>query len=147
MKIVLDSTVIIEFERKNQEALELVKDLIKNNEEILISAVSVSEALVGPYFSRDFKAALTEINQIISQFIPVNLDLEIAEKIAQYWVYLISIGKPIGKPVEYQDVAIAATFAVTKSDFLLTQNKKHFEILPEIGSKARTISEFRRIYR
>lgn len=143
MKIVLDSTVIIELERKNQEAIELVKALIKNNEEVLISTVAVSEVLVWPYFSNDFGGAMAEIKQIISQFSPINLDAEIAEKIAQYWAYLIAEDLP----AQYQDIAIAATFAATKSDFLITQNKKHFEILPELGSKVRTISEFSKIYR
>ena len=143
MRIVLDSSVIIELERKNQEAIALVKEFLKNDEEVIISTVAVSEVLVGPYFSNDFNGAMAEIKQIISQFSSVNLDAKIAEKIARYWAYLIAEGLP----AQYQDVAIAATFAVTKSDFLLTQNKKHFDVLPEIGSKARTISEFRRIYR
>ena len=143
MRIVLDSSVIIELEKRNHEAIELVKELLKSDEEVLISTVAMSEVLVGPYFSNDFDGAMTEIKQIISQFTSVALDAEIAEKIARYWAYLIAEDLP----VQYQDVAIAATFTVTKSDFLLTQNKKHFEALPEIGSKARTISEFRKIYR
>lgn len=143
MRIVLDSNVIIELERKNPEVIELVKELLKNDEEVLISTVAMSEVLVGPYFSNDFGGAMAEIKQIISQFTSVVLDAEIAEKIARYWAYLITEDVP----AQYQDVAIAATFAVTKSDFLLTQNKKHFEVLPEICSKARTISEFRKIYR
>jgi len=143
MRILLDSTVVIELERNNTEAIALIKELIKNNEEILISAVTASEVLAGPYFSRDVKAAFAEIKQIMSQFLLVNLDSEIAEKISQYSAYLISVNSP----VEYQDVAIAATLQVTKSDYLLTQNKKHFEIIPDVGNKARTISEFRKIYR
>ena len=143
MRIVLDSSVIIELERRNQEAIELVKNLLKSDEEVLISTVAMSEVLVGPYFSSDFKGAMAEIKQIISQFSSINLDAEIAKKIAQYWAYLIAEDVP----VQYQDVAIAATFTATKSDFLLTQNKKYFQVIPEIGSKARTISEFKKIYK
>ena len=142
MRIVLDSSVVIELERKNHEAIELIKNFFKNDEEVLISTVAMSEVLVGPYFSSDFKDAMMEIKQIISQFSSVDLDAEIAGKIAQYWAYLISEDVP----VQFQDVAIAATFTTTKSDFLITQNKKHFEILPEIGSKAFTVSEFKKFY-
>ncbi len=143
MKILLDSNVIIELERNNPEAIELVKELLKNDEEVLISTVAMSEVLVGPYFSNDFGGAMAEIKQIISQFTSVALDAEIAEKIARYWAHLITEDVP----VQYQDVAIAATFAATKSDFLITQNKRHFQILPDIGNKAKTIAEFSKIYR
>lgn len=142
MRIVIDSNVIIELEKRNQQAIELMTELVKNNEELLISTVVLSEVLVGPYFSDDFKEAMAEIKLITSQFTQVDLSPEIAEKIAACWAYLIKQDFP----AQYQDVAVGATFAATKSDFLITQNKKHFEMMPEIGSKARTIEEFRKIY-
>ena len=138
----LDSTVLIDVERKNGDALDLVKSMLANNEELIISAVTVSEVLTGVYYigKRD---SLLDARTVLAQFLPMPLDAEVANKTAQFVAFLLKNGSPI----DFKDVAIAATFAVTKSDFLITQNKKHFEILPEIGSKARTISEFKKIYR
>ena len=142
MKIVLDSTVLIDVERKNKETLELVKRMLTNNEELIISTVTISEVLTGVYYIGK-REGLLDARTVLSQFSPVALDAEVADKTAQFVAFLLKNGSPI----EFKDVAIAATFAVTKSDFLLTQNKKHFEVIPEIGSKARTISEFKKIYK
>ena len=138
----LDSTVLIDVERKNEEALALVKSMLANNEELIISTVTVSEVLTGVYYIGK-RETLFDARAVLAQFSPVPLDAEVADKTAQFVAFLLKNGSPI----EFKDVAIAATFAVTKSDFLLTQNKKHFEVIPEIGSKARTISEFKKIYK
>lgn len=52
--------------------------------------------------------------------------------------YLISMGQPI----EYQDVAIAASFLLEFCDVLLTENKEHFERLPNLKGKVMTPKEF-----
>ena len=138
----LDSTVLIDIERKNKDALDLVKGMLANNEELIISAVTVSEVLTGVYYIGK-RESLLDARTVLAQFSTVPLDAEVADKTAQFVAFLLKNGSP----VDFKDVAIAATFTVTKSDFLLTQNKKHFEVIPEIGSKARTISEFKKIYR
>ena len=138
----LDSTVLIDVERKNKDALDLVKSMLANNEELIISTVTISEVLTGVYYLGK-RESLLDAKAVLAQFSPAPLDAEVADKTAQFVAFLLKNGSPI----EFKDVAIAATFAVTKSDFLLTQNKKHFEVIPEIGSKARTISEFKKIYK
>ncbi len=142
MRILLDSTFLIDIERQNEEAVALVESLIANNEELMISTVTTAEILTGAYFLGS-RENISGAKTLFAQFSLVPLDGEIADKIAQYLAFLLKSGNPI----DFKDVAIAATFAVTKSDFLLTQNKKHFEAIPELGSKARTVSEFRKIYR
>ena len=138
----LDSTVLIDVERKNEAALDLVRSMLANNEELIISTVTISEVLTGVYYIGK-RENLLDAKAVLAQFSPAPLDAEVADKTAQFVAFLLKNGSPI----EFKDVAIAATFAVTKSDFLLTQNKKHFEVIPEIGSKARTISEFKKIYK
>ncbi|HLC73044.1 MAG TPA: hypothetical protein VJH20_00235, partial [Candidatus Nanoarchaeia archaeon] len=71
----------------------------------------------------------------------INLDYQIAEKTAQYLAFLITEGRII----EYQDVAIAATFKITSSDYLLTLNKNHFENLPDLKTKVYVPKEFSKI--
>lgn len=142
LKILLDSTVLIDIERKNEETLELVERMTTNNEQLIISVVTVTEILTGVYF-RGGRENLSEARTLLAQFLSVPLTEEVADKAAQYVAFLLNKRTPI----DFKDIAIAATFSVTKSDFLLTQNKKHFEAIPELGSKVRTISEFSKIYR
>jgi predicted nucleic acid-binding protein len=70
----------------------------------------------------------------------VPLNVEIAEIIGKLNAYLIANGLPI----EYQDVAIAATFIYEKGDWLLTENKKHFTIIPGVEKTAVTPAEFKK---
>jgi predicted nucleic acid-binding protein len=49
-----------------------------------------------------------------------------------------------GLPIEYQDVAIAATFIREKGAWLLTGNKKHFDIIPSVDKAAVTPAELKK---
>ncbi len=49
-----------------------------------------------------------------------------------------------GLPIEYQDVAIAATFFREKGDWLLTGNKKHFDIISGVEKTAVTPAELKK---
>ena len=131
MKIILDTSAIVEIDRKNEEVIKLIKSLIDEDCNILISIVTVSEILTGSYLTRDFKKSLSEAKRILGQFIWIELNAEIAEKTAQYMAYLISNGKP----VEYPDVVIAATFKIMQADYLLILNKEHFQLIQEIKDK------------
>ena len=142
MKILFDTSALIELERQNQEAIALVKGLITSSEEIVISTVTISEVLLGVYFQKAHEK-IEEAKKLLSQFKWIPLDENIADVAAQYEALLLNIGNEI----EFKDVAIAATFAATKSDFLITHNKRHFQILPDIGNRAKTIAEFSKIYR
>ncbi|MBI3036492.1 PIN domain-containing protein [Candidatus Woesearchaeota archaeon] len=142
MKILFDTSALIELERQNQEAIALVKGLITGSEEIVISTVTVSEVLLGVYFQKAYEK-IEEARKLLSQFKWIPLDENIADVAARYEALLLNIGNEI----EFKDAAIAATFAATKSDFLITQNKGHFQILPDIGNRAKTIAEFSKIYR
>ncbi len=143
MKIVLDTSVIVEIDRKNEEVIRLIKKIIDLDHNILISTITISEILTGSYLRKDFKKSVSEAKRILGQFLWIELNSEIAEKTAQYLAYLITSGKII----EYQDVAIAATFKVTNSDYVLTLNKPHFESIPELRGKTYEPKEFAKIIR
>ncbi len=138
MKIVLDTSVIVEIDRRNEETIKIIKKIIDNNHDMLVSAVTVSEILTGSYLRRDFKSSVIEAKRILGQFLWIDLDANVAEKTGQYTAYLVSEGKLI----EYQDVAIAATFTVMDADYLLTLNKAHFEMLPDVRGKIYEPREF-----
>lgn len=141
MKILLDTPVIVEIDRKNLDVINLIKKLIDKGDEIIISSITISEIFTGCYLREDFKKSLSEANKILGQFQWINLDYQIAEKTAQYLAFLITEGRII----EYQDVAIAATFKITSSDYLLTLNKNHFENLPDLKGKIYGPKEFAKV--
>lgn len=137
MKILLDTSVIVEIDRKNKLMIELIKGLIDKNADISISTVTLSEILTGCYLREDYENALSEAKRVLSQFLWIVLDSDIAEMTGRFMAYLIKKGKR----TEYQDAVIAATFNKIDGNYLLTLNKSHFDLLPELRGKVFTPKE------
>lgn len=133
----MDTSIIVDVDRGKQDVIELCKRLTSTNS-AFISTISVSEILTGSYLRQDFKAAIKKAEKVLSQFQWIPLTGETAKLVAQLNAYLISKGQPI----EYQDIAIAASFLVEGCDVLLTENKGHFERLPNLKGKVITPKEF-----
>ena len=70
--------------------------------------------------------------KVLSQFRRISLNGEIAKIIAELNAYLISKGQPI----EYQDVAISASFLIVRCDVLLTENKDTLRDCPKSQRKS-----------
>ena len=140
MKIFIDTSVIIDIERGNEETTALLDYLIANKHSILISSVVASEIFTGTYLRKDYKKATKKAKELFSCFEVIPLDVECAEIIGKLNAFLIAKGLPI----EYQDVAIASTFIKEKGDWLLTRNLKHFTIIPGVEQAAVSPTEFKR---
>ncbi len=135
--VFVDTSIIVDVDRGKEDVIELCKRLTSTNC-ALISTVSVSEILTGSYLRKDYKSAIKKAEKVLGQFRWITLNGETAKLIAELNAYLISKGQPI----EYQDVAIAASFLLECSDVLLTENKDHFERLPNLKGKVMTPKEF-----
>ena len=135
--VFIDTSIIVDVDRGKEEVIELCERLTSTNS-AFISIVSVSEILTGSYLRKDYKAAVKKAEKVLGQFRWVPLEGEAAKLIAELNAYLISKGQPI----EYQDVAIAASFLLECCDVLLTENKQHFERLPNLKGKVMTPKEF-----
>ena len=135
--IFVDTSIIVDVDRGREDVIDLCKQLTSTNS-AFISTVSVSEILTGSYLRKDYIAASKKADHVLSQFRWVPLNGQIAKHIAQLNAYLISKGQPI----EYQDVVIAASFLSECCDVLLTENKEHFERLPNLKGKVMTPKEF-----
>ncbi len=140
MKIFIDTSIVVDIERGNEETGNLLQHLISTNNSVLISTVVASEIFTGTYLRQDYKKATKKAKELFSCFNIVPLDMEIAEITGKISAYLIVNGIP----VEYQDVVIAAAFVREKGDWLLTRNKKHFSIIPGVEKAAISPAEFRR---
>jgi predicted nucleic acid-binding protein len=123
-----------------EETAGLLEHLIEKNNSILISALVASEIFTGTYIRTDYKKATKKAKELFTCFQIVPLDMEIAEIIGKLNAYQIANGLPI----EYQDVAIAATFVREKGDWLLIENKKHFIVIPSVETKAITSAELKK---
>ena len=86
------------------------------------------------YLHNNPEKSIAEARRVLSQFIWVDCDSEIADKSAMYIAQLIKAGKII----EFQDTVIAATFAKLRGNYLVTLNKKHFNNISEIKDKVYT---------
>ena len=135
--VFVDTSIIVDIDRGKQDVIELCKQLT-STDSAFISTVSVSEILTGSHLRRDYGVAIKKAEKVLSQFHWVPLNGEIAKLIAELNAYLIAKGQPI----EYQDVAIAASFLFECCDVLLTENKDHFERLSNLKGKVMTPKEF-----
>ncbi|MFA7398787.1 MAG: type II toxin-antitoxin system VapC family toxin [Candidatus Bathyarchaeia archaeon] len=140
--VLVDTAIIVDIDRGKQDVIELCKQLTSTNN-AYISTVSVSEILTGSYLRRDYKVAVNKAEKVLRQFRWVPLNGKVARLIAELDAYLISKGQPI----EYQDVAVAASFLLECCDVLLTENKEHFERLPNLKGKVMTPKEFSQKHR
>ena len=136
-KIFVDTSIIVDIDRGKQEVIDLCRRLT-STDSAFISAVSVSEILTGSYLRKDYKTAVRKAEKVLSQFCWVPLSGEAAKLVAELNAYLISKGQPI----EFQDVAIAASCLLICCDVLLTENKDHFERFPNLINKVMTPREF-----
>ncbi len=138
----MDTSIIIDIERGNQEVIKLLDGLILDDDNyVFISSVVLSEIFTGTYLREDYKKAVKKAKELFSLFEVIPLDTGIAEIIGEINAYLIANGLPI----EYPDVAIAATFLSKKGEYLLTENVEHFSRIPELKKKVLRPGEFKNL--
>lgn len=123
MSVVVDTSVLIGLERRG-----LKLDYLSLDEPITLSAISVSEMLVGAYRSdtqrrRDMKAAFLEL--ILERVDVLPFDAAAARVHAEITAWLISRGQRIG----VHDALIAAT-AMAQGYGVLTDNLRDFGRVP-----------------
>ena len=135
--VFVDTSIIVDVDRGKQDVIDICKQLTTTNS-AFISTVSVSEILTGSYLRKDYKNAVKKAEKVLNQFRWIPLNEEAAKLIGELNAYLISKGQPI----EYQDVAIAASFLLQNCDVLLTENRDHFDRLPNLKGKVMTPREF-----
>lgn len=129
MKVLLDSTVLIDLLRANVEAQKRIVELRDEGAVFFTSSVNMYEVKCGLTNARKTpsnpEAALAAIQ---SELIMLNLDEEAAGRAAEVHGQLRSIGKPIDG-LDYLVAGIAVSNGI---EAVLTRNRKHFENIKEI---------------
>jgi predicted nucleic acid-binding protein len=118
MKLFFDSTVIVEIDRGNSEVQKLMKKLVREEHELLISSVTVAEILTGAYR----KGKVKEARKVLGQFQWIDMNGSVADKTGEFMAQLYENGVPI----EFQDVVIAASAEQEEAEKLVTSNTSHF---------------------
>ncbi|HLC70971.1 MAG TPA: type II toxin-antitoxin system VapC family toxin [Candidatus Nanoarchaeia archaeon] len=138
MKFLIGTSIIVEIDRHHEDTIQFLQDLVEKKEELIISMATVTEILTGSYLRRDANIAVLRAKEILNQFLWKDFEGETAEIAAKLVSYLLLEKKMI----EYPDIIIAATFVSTKSDYLITLNKKDFIVFPHIKNQVYTPQEF-----
>ena len=94
MKISLDTSIIVEIERSNEEIIEFIEHLLERHE-IFISVVVLSESFTGTYLREDYEKATKKAKGLFTKFEIVPLNRDIAEIIGKLNAFLIANGSII----------------------------------------------------
>ncbi len=137
MDVLFDTTALVDIDRQNEATISLAETLTRRDEKLFVSTVTVAEILTGANLHANPKHAKASAQRILGQFQWLDLDGPIAEETGQLLAYLHAEGKPI----EFQDVAIAASHLAIGADRLVTSNKEHFERIPTLGDDVRSPQE------
>ena len=122
MGIILDTSILIEFERGRLDIENFISD--RENETFALSTISVTELLHGVHRanteSRQEKRS-NFVEKVIDSFLIFPFDLEIARIYAKLWANLLKKGIKIGA----HDLIIGST-AIYNNFSVATFNIRHF---------------------
>lgn len=137
MDVVFDTSGIVDVDRGKETTISLLERLVGRGDNLFVSTVTVAEILTGANLHADRQQAQASSRRVLGQFDWIDLDGPVAEEIGRMMAYLHAKGQSI----EFQDVAIAASFVVFDADALVTGNEKHFRRLPDVESSVQTPDE------
>ncbi len=120
--ILLDSTVLIDLSRGNEDAIDFIDTLRKNNQEAAISTISSMEIIIG---CRD-KNEVNKTLKFLRDYLVIDISIPISKKAYQL---IIEFSKSHGLVIP--DAIIAAT-ALESSLTLATSNVRHFDIIERL---------------
>lgn len=135
MKLFFDSSVIVDVDKGREETVELMKELTREKYPLFISTVTVSEILTGAYR----KDSTKEARKILGQFQWVEMNGGIADRSGEIMAELYERGKPI----EFQDIVIAASAEQENVEKLVTKNSEHFGYIDSLETEVITPEQLR----
>ena len=121
--ILLDSTVLIDLSRGNEDAIYFIDTLRKNNQEAAISIISSMELIIG---CRN-KGEVNKTLKFLGDYSVIDISIPVSKKAYQL---IIEYSKSHGLVIP--DAIIAAT-ALESSLTLATSNVRHFDIIEGLG--------------
>ena len=120
-KVILDTTVLVDFIRNKEDAVSFVKNLSEKYE-ICTTDINVFELYYGAYLSKQTDKNVAAVKGIVNTLIVFSTTEESMEISAKL---LADLDKK-GQKIEIKDVLVAG-ICLLNSCPIATQNKKHFE--------------------
>ena len=138
MGVLIDASILIEYERGSFDPRALAQDRLVGREEepFYLSVVTASELLHGVHRAgqparRARRSAFVEA--VLSQFPILDIGTPVARVHAALWAELAAAGTPVGA----HDLWLAAT-AVSHGLALATANRREFDRVPGLSVEAWT---------
>jgi predicted nucleic acid-binding protein len=119
-KILIDTDILIDFLRGDKNTIELIKGI--STQRLITTDINAFELYHGAYKSKNKRANLAEVENLLDSLELVSTDRESMRKAAE----LRSDLDRKGGAVDMADLFIAS-LCIVNSSVLLTRNKKHFE--------------------
>ncbi|MBI4448409.1 PIN domain-containing protein [Candidatus Woesearchaeota archaeon] len=119
--VILDTTVLVDLLRGDEDASELVKVLEKKGVPLTISTVTAQELVRGAYRSRSPDKEMEKVDVVLAGVTTIPFDLECAKITGRIEAVLLSLGRMI----DAEDVQIAGT-ALARNAQIITRNAEHF---------------------
>ena len=126
-KVLLDTDVIVEFLRNGIDTSNVFRDIKDKNAQASVSVITTFELYNGALLSSSPKQKLEDLSIILGpmEILPFdNTQSYVASKI---YAYLVKKGSKL----EMRDILIASC-AISKNIKILTNNRKHFNRIPEL---------------
>lgn len=122
----LDSDIIIDFLHGHKDATSLIGKLA--NKQLATSVICIAEILEGIHFSEKNKSQkIKDFKQFTKNLNVIEVEMAVASQFA-----LLRGGlRKKGLLIDNFDLLIAST-AITHNLILVTNNKKHFQIIPNL---------------
>ncbi len=119
--MILDTSFIIDLLRKKENALKKLEELIRKNEPLIITTLSIFELFSGLIKSQKYEKEKREIEKILGSQLIISLNKESAERAGEIDGQLSKEGNMIGSI----DIMIGA-IALLKKEKVLTRDISDF---------------------
>ena len=121
----LDSTVLIDLSRGNADAADFVDAAFRAGTPLFISVISAMELIAG---CRN-QAEVAKVQGLVADFTLIHIS---SAESAKAYALMLSYNKSDGLAIP--DALIAAT-AITQGLELVTDNDRHFKMIPELTAR------------
>ena len=126
-KVLLDTDVIVDFLRNEIDTSNVFRDVKDKKAQAFVSVITSFELYNGALLSPNPKQKLEDLNIMFGSMEIISFDNTQSYVASKIYAYLVKKGIKL----EMRDVLIASC-AIAKNIKILTNNKKHFNRIPEL---------------
>ena len=126
-KILLDTDIIVDFLRNGLDTSNVFRDVKNKKAQAFVSVITTFELYNGALLSPNPKQKLEDLNIMLGSIELISFDNTQSYVASKIYAYLVKKGIKL----EMRDILIASC-AIAKNMKILTNNKKHFNRIPEL---------------